>query len=51
MVVVLETFWIEVLFPSILIKYAIMFAPADARSTQNLLMCVSLMELIYVMCY
>lgn len=30
------------LFPSILIKYAIMFAPADACGTQNLLMCVSL---------
>lgn len=42
MVALLETFWIEVLFPSILIKFAIMFSPADAHGTQNLLMCVSL---------
>lgn len=35
MVVMLDTSWIEVLFPSILIKYAIMSAPADARGTRK----------------
>ena len=34
-VATLDTSWIEVVFPSILIKYATMSAPADVRGTRK----------------